>query len=460
VNPADLSIAEVGAKFRDGSLTSLALCQAAIERIRARDGAIHAFVEVDEEGAIAEAVAADRAFADGVDRGALQGVPIGVKDLVDVRGMRTRCGSGVPNGGPSADDAAVVARLREAGAVMVGKLATYEFALVGPSFDTPFAPVRNPWSLQHITGGSSSGPAAAVAGGMLRTAIATDTGGSIRSPSGYCGVVGLKPTNGRVPVAGVHPLSPSLDVVGPISASVAEAALTLDALVGTSAWGRPQAASQLGRPIEGLRIGYARAWFVADPSGDAAVIRAVDEMASQLSLLGARIEETAMPDYPLCEACGAVILHAEALLAHEAALRRHGERYGRLAWQSLASGLVLTPDDLSLAKRVAAALRDELDQGPLARFDALLTANTLSPAPPFSAFDGRNAVWTAMRTIAFNVTGHPALALPFDFKGALPLGAQLVGRAYDEATLCQIGDALERASAFAAAPKPRLEEAV
>jgi aspartyl-tRNA(Asn)/glutamyl-tRNA(Gln) amidotransferase subunit A len=454
MNPTDLTIAEAGARLRDGSLTSVALCEAHVERIRARDGALHAFVAVDAESALAEAARADQSFARGVDLGPLHGIPTGLKDLIDVRGATTANGSRVAAHGVAADDAAVVRRLRESGAVIVGKLATYEFALVGPSFDTPFPPVRNPWNLANITGGSSSGPAAAVAGGLLRTSIGTDSGGSIRSPAAYCGVVGLKPTFGLVSVEGVFPLSQSLDHVGPISASVAEAALTLDALVGgqDASW-RP-AASRLGQPIDGMRIGYARDGFAKDPLTHPGVLRAIDDAASQLSLLGARIEEITLPDYGLCEACGATILHFEALANHEELLRRYGGDYGRLAWLSLAAGLTLTPSDLARARRIASALRDEIDSGAFARCDALLTATTLTPAPPFSAFDGRKAVWTPMRTLPFNVTGHPALTMPAGFAEGLPVGAQIVGRAFDEALICQIADAFERATDFAATPRP------
>jgi len=439
MNPADLDILESGRRLRDGSLSALELTRAHLDRIADRDPTYHAFITVTEDRALQDAERADRELAEGQDRGPLHGIPIGLKDLIDTAGIRTTAGSRLFEHHVPATDAAVAARLRQAGSVLLGKLMTYEFALVGPSFDLPFPASRNPWSPDHITGGSSSGSAAAVAGGLLRTAIGTDTGGSIRSPACYCGVVGLKPTYERVSRDGVFPLSPSLDHVGPLSASVAEAAITLDAI---SAAG---AASRLGEPLDGKRIAYARAWFATDPETDPAVIAALDDAASLLSLRGARIEEVHLPDYALFESAGALILQAEALDVHAGTLASHPDRYGRLARQNLLTGLALADADIPAARAAAEELSRRL-QAILAGFDALLTANTLTPALPFAAFDGVNSVWTHMRTFPFNVARNPVLALPAGFNDGLPLGLQLVGKLGDEAGICAIGAALEAAA--------------
>lgn len=439
MNPADLDILEAGRRLRDGSLTAVNLTQAHLDRIVDRDTTYHAFITVTAERALEDAQRADGELAEGRDRGPLHGIPVALKDLIDTAGIRTTSGSRLFEHHVPAADAAVAARLREAGSVLLGKLMTYEFALVGPSFDLPFPASRNPWSPDHITGGSSSGSAAAVAGGLVRTAIGTDTGGSIRSPAGYCGVVGLKPTYERVSRAGVFPLSPSLDHVGPISASVAEAAITLDAISDA------RAASRLGEPLEGKRIAYARAWFATDPETDPAIVAALDDAASLLSLRGARIEEVDLPDYALFESAGAVILQAEALDVHAKTLASHPDLYGRLARQNLLTGLALADADIAAARAAAAELGRRM-QSLLIGYDALLTANTLTPALPFAAFDGVNSVWTHMRTFPFNVTGNPVLALPAGFNDNLPLGLQLVGRLGDEAGICAIGAALEAAA--------------
>lgn len=448
MNPADLSIGESGRKLRDGTLKSVTLTEAHLARIAERDPHLNAFITVTADRALDDAERADRELAEGLDRGALHGIPIALKDLIDTAGIRTTSGSRLYERHVPTSNAAVAERLEDAGAVLLGKLMTYEFALVGPSFDLPYPPARNPWSTDHITGGSSSGSAAAVAGGLVRTAIGTDTGGSIRSPASYCGIVGLKPTYERVSREGVFPLSPSLDHVGPLSATVAEAALTLDAISDAGA------ATRLAEGVEGKRIAYARAWFASDPETDPAALAAMDDAVSTLSLLGAQIEEVALPDYALFEAAGAVILQAEALEVHASELSLRPEQYGRLARQNLLTGLALDASDIALARRAAEELRQEFETGIFKRFDALVTINTLTTALPFSAFNGVNPVWTHMRTFPFNLTGNPVLAIPIGFSGGLPLGMQIVGRHGDEAGICAVGQAFEHATDHAVHQPP------
>lgn len=442
-----LPIAEAGKRMRDGRLTAIDLLADHLSVILECDPQCRAFLSVFEDEAAEAARQADRDFSAGIDRGSLQGIPIALKDLIDTRDHVTAYGSRLFAGHRPKADAAVVSRLKQGGAVVLGKVATYEFAIVGPSFDLDFPPSRNPWNPDHITGGSSSGSASAVAGGMVRSAIGTDTGGSIRSPAAYCGVTGLKPTYGRVSRAGVYPLSESLDHVGPVSATVEDAALTLDAIEDTG--GRPAgtlaASARIGEPIEGLRIAYARDWFASAAEVEPGVVRATDDALSQLSLLGARVEEFTLRDYALFEAAGAIILHAEALGVHREAMARHPECFGHLAFQSLASGLCLSEGDVQQARRAAQWLREDLDETVFDRFDALVTVNTLTVAPPFSAFDAKTAVWTPMRTLPFNVTGHPSLAVPTGFAGGLPVGMQIVGKWWDEAGICRIGHAYEQA---------------
>ncbi|GHA32795.1 amidase [Devosia pacifica] len=437
---ADLSIAEAGEGLRARTFSSVELLSAHLERIAARDSALQAFVTLTEDRARAEAERADDELARGEDRGPLHGIPYALKDLIDTAGIRTTGGSKLHLERVPQRDADVAGSLADGGAVLLGKLMTYEFALVGPSTDLPFPAARNPFNRDHITGGSSSGSAAAVAGGLVRTAIGSDTGGSIRSPSAYSGCVGLKPGYERVPRRGVIPLSESLDCIGPLSASVKDAALTFDAIATPSDF--DSAAAEIGRDIAGLRIGYARDWFIDDPALQPDMGVAMDAAASDLSILGARIEEIALPDYEAMEAAGAIILHAEALAYHLDDMRSRSADYGRQGFNSLAAGVAVTGDDVERAHRLGRKWRSEID-ALFARYDAILTVTTLATAPAFSAFDGESPVWTPMRTLPFNLTGHPVLALPMGFANGLPMGLQLIGRHGGEARLCRIGAAYE-----------------
>lgn len=444
-DPADLSIPEAGLRLRDGRLTSLALVEAVLKRIAARQKDDLSFTRVLADEARDRARLADAELGDGHDRGPLHGIPVGIKDMIDVAGVPTSAGSRTRDDSPAGEDAALVARLRDAGAIIIGKLATYEWATVGPAFDTPFPPATNPWSPAHITGGSSSGSAAAVASGTLRIAIGTDTGGSIRAPANYCGLVGLKPTFGLVPMAGVLPLSPSLDHAGPMAATVLETALTLDALAGLPA--ENASARLIGQPVDGLRIAFARDWFASDPQLHPAVFAALDAAASTLSALGANVALVALPDYFDAEVAAAAILHAESFAYHREMLAARAADYGKKTYESLIAGAALTEAQVGRARAHGEAFRRALDAEIFAHHDVILTAGTLTPALPVELFR-QGGVWTPMRTIGFNLSGHPALSLPAGFHDGLPLGLQLVGRHFGEAQLMQLGAAFEAATDF------------
>lgn len=441
-DPADLSLAEAAAAMAAGTLTARDLTRAALARISARNDRLHAVTHLNPD-ALAEADRADAMRAAG-SGGPLCGIPFLVKDLIDVAGLPATSGSAVLAGRIAPTDADAVARLRAQGAVVLGKVATYEFAMVGPDLTLPDPPARNPWDLAHITGGSSSGSASAVAGGLVRLALGTDTGGSIRSPSAYCGCVGLKPSYDRVSCVGAFPLSPSLDHTGPLAACVHDAALALDAITEQpEAWRR--ASAQIARGANGLRIGYARDWFADDAQASPALIRAMDDAAGQFSMLGAKIIPLSLPDYAPYEAAGSIILHAEALAEHRDLMRDKLSLYGRPVLQCLAFGAAIDPEDVAQARIAQTALRAKM-LAAMTDVDLVITATTLTPALPFAAFDGEKAIWTPMRTIPFNVTGQPVLSMPIGFDGRLPLGMQIIGRHGDEDLICAAGHAFERAT--------------
>src|SRR3954447_13100562 len=278
----DYSIAEAGALLRSGKLTSMALTEHALDRIKSIDPRISAFVLLTRGSALAEAAAADAAFAKGVDKGPMQGIPHALKDIYGTAGIRTTCHSKLLLDNVPKDDSVVAARFKAQGAVMLGKLAPHEFALGGRSFDLPFPPARNPWNPDHVTGGSSSGSATAIAARMVRMAMGSDTGGSIRGPAAWCGLVGIKPTYGRVSRRGVFPLSWTLDHCGPLSRSVEDSAITLQAIAGHD----PLDAASADRPVpdfragmqggvSGLRIGIPCAFFAGAAAASADVLAGI-----------------------------------------------------------------------------------------------------------------------------------------------------------------------------------------
>jgi len=443
-NVLDLDIVELGRRLRDGRLSSTALVDATLRRIAERDTTYLAFYAVAAEQARADATKADAELTGGTDRGPLHGIPVGIKDMIDVAGLPTTANAPGRRDAVAAEDAEIVKRLRGAGAVVMGKLATYEWGTVGPDKRGLFPPARNPWSLEHITGGSSSGCAVAVAGGLVRTTIGTDTGGSVRGPAFYCGIVGFKPTFGSVPKDGALTMSPSMDHVGPMSRTVAEAALTFDVVAGKS--GESASTRLLGQSVAGLRIGYARNWFAGDAQVMPAVLAAMDAAVSKLSELGAVVSEIELPDYPAIEIAAAAILHKESFDFHAEELREHPEAYGRRAFLSLAAGFAITPAELAAARTIGRDFTQAVDRL-LGAHDVVITVGALTTALEAAPFE-KEAVWTPMRTIGFNVSGHPVLAVPVGFSDGLPIGMQIVGRHHDEARVIQVGHAFEQATDF------------
>ena len=299
------SIAQMGAQLRAGATTSQALTEQALARIATHDPALNAFVLLTADRARADAARADAELAQGIDRGPMHGIPHALKDIYATAGIRTTCHSRVRLDVVPEHDSVVAQKFADGGAVLLGKLATHEFAIGGPSFDLPFPPARNPWNREHIPGGSSSGSAAAIASGMVRMAMGSDTGGSIRGPAGYCGLVGLKPTYGRVSRRGVFPLSFTLDHCGPLSASVEDSAVALQVIAGHD----PLDLASVNRPVDdyrthlndgvaGLRIGIPRAFFATSPIVTPEALATIDHTAAQLRDAGATVEDIELPPPP------------------------------------------------------------------------------------------------------------------------------------------------------------------
>ena len=452
-----LPIAALGQGLRRGDFSAEEVTRAALARIEAEDGAIHAFVRVEAEAALAASRQADAELRAGRDRGPLHGIPYGTKDVFDVAGLPTTCHSRLRLHHRAAADAAVTARLRDAGAVLVGKLATFEFALGGTSFDLPFPPARNPWNLDHVPGGSSSGSAAAVAAGFVRFATGTCTSGSIRGPAAWCGVVGLKPSFGRVSRRGVFPLSPTMDHCGPLAASVEDVAIALGAMAGHD----PADPGSVDRPVpdfrtglqggvKGMRIGVPWHWFEDNPALTPDAWGAIERTVALLSDAGGTIRRVVLPELAQLLACSRVIMAAEAFAIHRAELARAPSAYGEAAARRFVLGAGVGAADYLDAQRLRGRLAAAMDSV-LGDHDALLTAISLGPAPSFAS--ERNSTAWPLQASPFNVSGHPAISMPVGLDGeGLPLAVQAVGQRFDEVGLLRLARAIERATGWGGKP--------
>jgi aspartyl-tRNA(Asn)/glutamyl-tRNA(Gln) amidotransferase subunit A len=453
----ELSIVEAGKRLRAGTLTAKALTEDALARIATFDGALSCFVLVTAERARADAAKADESFEKGIDKGPMQGIPYALKDIYMTAGIRSTCHSKLLVDHIPTEDCVVETRFKAAGGVLLGKLGTHEFAIGGPSFDLPFPPARNPWNRDHVTGGSSTGSGAAVAAGLVRMAMGSDTGGSIRGPAAYCGTVGLKPTYGLVSRRGIFPLSFTLDHAGPLSWTVEDSAVAMQTISGFDPLDPasanvpvPDFLSGLEDGIAGLRIGLPRHFYVEDPDTSPETIAAIDRAAETLGKLGATVEEITLPDYALFNAAGRAILFAEAFAVHEKDLQTRPLDYGLRAYCNLALGAFLSAADLTQAFRVRRQLSLVLNRDVLKTYDALITASALGPAPRFDAVPPSSVPRWAIQTIPFNLTGNPAMSIPIGFSSSnLPLSMQIVGAPFADAMVLRIGRAFEKANASA-----------
>ncbi|HEV8680663.1 MAG TPA: amidase, partial [Stellaceae bacterium] len=434
-------------------LSPVELMTALLERIGRLDPQLHAFIRLDAEAAMAAARAAEAEVAAGRLRGPLHGVPVGIKDIIDVAGLPTTCHSKILIDNIAASDAVCVARLRGAGAIVLGKLSTHEFAIGGPSFDLPFPPARNPWNTDHHPGGSSSGSGAGIAAGLFPLALGSDTGGSVRNPASACGIVGLKPTYGLVSRRGVFPLSFSLDHVGPLTRTVADNALLLDVIAGHDPLDPGSAAAPAGhygvaldRGVRGLRIGFIRHFHETDLPADPEVAAGLENVARTLQSEGAEVRDVRLPTLGEFGAVNRVILQSEAWAIHGPWLREQPGDYGKLARRRLMPGAFIGAGDYVQAQRrrreMIAAVEDALRE-----VDVLMCASAMDPPSRIEDAAETERTYPRQARTPFNVTGHPALAMMAGLsRSGLPLSVQFVGRYFAEATLFQVARAWERAA--------------
>jgi len=457
---AALTLEEASRLVHGRSVSPSELVRACLTRIEAHQPALGAFITVTADAALAAAEQAQRELAQGMDRGPLHGIPIALKDLYETAGVRTTAGSKILAGYVPTTDAHAVTLLRDAGAVLIGKTNLHEWAF-GVTNDNPhFGPTRNPWDLARIPGGSSGGSGAALAAGMCYGSLGSDTGGSIRIPASLCGVVGLKPTYGRVSLRGVIPLAWTLDHAGPMARGVRDVALLLAAIAGHDPADPGSAEVAVGDYLGAIEGGVA-GMSLALPANfffervDAEIARAAREAAAVLSSLGARIEEVTIPraeEIPLAQG---TIISADAAAYHRAHLADHREDIGADVLERLRRGERTSALDYAAARRTQAELRREMELA-LSSHDALLTPTTPIAAP---RREGQKAVEAAARltalTAPFNLSGLPAISVPCGFTaGGLPIGLQIVGGPWREATVLRVARAYERATDWRARTAP------
>ena len=448
----DLPIAELSDQIAARKLSPVELVEALIQRVERYDGQTRAFITRTFDLARRQARAAEADISAGTHRGALHGIPFALKDIYDTKGILTSAHSRVFIDRIPAEDATATSRLFEAGAVLLGKLATHEMAHAGPSFDLPWPPARNPWNLAHFTGGSSSGSGAAVAAGLVPLALGSDTGGSIRGPASLCGVVGLMPTFGLVSRAGVVTNSYTFDHCGPLARTVDDCAVALEALAGydpkdagSLSRSIPRYRRALGQDLRGLKIGVLRHHWEEDIPASEDVRQAMDAALDVLRRLGAELEECRVRPLGSYFDVKIIIAESEIFSVHQKHLIARPKDFGADFRSRAFPAVLFTANDYVQATREHRRMMVEME--PLyARFDAFVTAG-MGEAARLSDYRSLSFWQKPSLLTAWNVTGQPVLALPNGFgRNGLPLGMQIVGRPFGETTILRVGHAYERAT--------------
>jgi aspartyl-tRNA(Asn)/glutamyl-tRNA(Gln) amidotransferase subunit A len=449
-----LTIAQAAAGLRRKDFSSVELAEACLRRIRTIDGKLHGFITVTDDLALTEARHADQELGLGKDRGLLHGIPIALKDLYMTEGIRTTCHSAVLENWVPDDDATTAVKLAEAGTVLLGKLGMHEFAFGGPSLDAPFPAVRNPWNPAHIPGGSSSGCGAALAAGLCYGALGSDTGGSIRTPSSHCAVVGIKPTYGCVSRYGVIPLSWSLDHAGPMARSVEDCAILLQAIAGYDPKDPASAdvevtnfSSNLKDGIKGLRVGVPRAgWFDENLGIAPETEAAFNEALKTLARLGASIVEIDGKPFSAARKANQTILVAEAYAYHEKTYQETPMKFGTSVRRRMLEGAFLSAADYITAQRARAVLNEQI-RANFTRVDVFAMPSAARPPEAFEGMDPNEQNLRPNFANPFNLTGLPAISVPCGFtSGNLPAGLQIAAPPFEETTAFRVAYAYEQAT--------------
>ena len=445
------SIEDLAPRLKSKDISPVDLTKLALARIEQHDGALNSFITVMAETALAEAEAAERSIAKGEYLGPLHGIPVAAKDLYATKGTETTFGSPHFAGWIPDHDAAVVERLRANGAILLGKTNLHELAYGTTSANPHYGPVHNPWKSGFHPGGSSGGSAAAVAGGFAWMALGSDTGASIRQPAACCGIVGIKPTFGRVSKYGCLPLAWSMDHAGPLNRTVMDAALTMNVLAGFD----PRDPCSVDRPVpdftkgaggdlRGKRIAIVREFFCED--GDSEVFAAIEAVLPVLEGLGAEILEVELPDIEDAFKAGTMTIVVEGATYHAERLRTRPEGFSPQCKADLELGHFYKATDYLQAQRLRRHLMVEVAKV-MAPLDALIMPTAPITATPIEGNPADHPVYRVRNTIPFNFLSLPAISLPCGFsEQGLPIGLQIVGKAFDEAGILQIAHGYEQAT--------------
>ena len=449
-----LTIGEASVLLESGQISPVELTRAFLDRIDALDDTLKCYITILHDDAMADARQAEAEILRGDYRGPMHGIPIALKDLYDTAGIRTTAGSKVMADRVPTEDATTTARLKAAGAVLLGKLAMHEFALGGPDETNGFPLARNPWNLDHIPGGSSSGSGAGIAAGLCMGTLGSCTGGSIRGPAAFCSIAGIKATYGRVSRYGVVPLSWTLDHCGPMTWTVEDSAIMLQVIAGydskdptTSQAPVPDYTASLVEDIEGLRIGVPRHFFFADdPTINKDVLAAVDDALKVMEDLGAHVEEVNVPMLEHAGAAQPVIMLSEAFAYHQNNLRAKPELFGEMVRARFRTGGLFSGGDYVQAQRVRNVLKREFADV-LRKVDIVASPTMSNPAPRFDAMDAMTTSRVPSFTGPYNLTGMPAISVPCGFTSeGLPVGFQIAGKPFDEPTVFRAAYAYEQSA--------------
>ena len=455
-----LNISETAELLQSKQLSPVELVAAHIERIEQTEGRLNSFVTLLADEAAAAAEIAESEIQGGGYRGILHGIPIGLKDLYYTKGIRTTVGSKIMGGFVPDYDAAVTERFRDAGAIILGKLQMHEFALGATSENPHHGPARNPWDTTRITGGSSGGSGSSVASGQCMAALGSDTGGSVRIPASACGIVGLKPTFGRVSRIGVFPLSNSLDTVGPMTRTVRDTAIVMNTIAGyderdQSSASRPDEdfTRLLGQDISGLRIGVPQNYFY--DIIDDEVREAVQQAAGRLEGLGANVEECTIPALDDSISISGTVLLTEAAEIHLDNLRERADAFGADVRGRLEEG-AMTPAVTYIAAQRARSEFNRAIAKAMATYDILLAPTNAVPAPKIGEdiveVNGQTEHKLALMprlTRPHNICGIPTVSVTCGFaSNGLPIGMQLAARPFEDALALQVAYAYEQATVW------------